>query len=101
MSTGVLLLNLGGPETTAHVHDFLLRLFLDKDIIRLPFQNYLARFIAWRRSPRIAEQYQYIGGGSPIRRWTAQQGEAMTQLLNEISPNTGKYQSPSRFLKTH
>jgi protoporphyrin/coproporphyrin ferrochelatase len=33
-------MNLGGPETTADVHDFLLRLFSDEDIIPLPFQQY-------------------------------------------------------------
>lgn len=35
-----MMLNLGGPETTEDVHDFLLRLFLDKDLIPLPAQRY-------------------------------------------------------------
>ena len=37
--TGILMLNLGGPETVEDVHDFLLRLFLDKDLIPLPAQR--------------------------------------------------------------
>lgn len=37
--TGILMLNLGGPETIEDVHDFLLRLFLDKDLIPLPVQR--------------------------------------------------------------
>jgi Ferrochelatase len=37
--TGILMLNMGGPETTADVHDFLLRLFSDKDLIPLPAQR--------------------------------------------------------------
>ena len=37
--TGILLLNLGGPEKAEEVHDFLLRLFLDKDLIPLPAQR--------------------------------------------------------------
>ena len=37
--TGILMLNLGGPEKLEDVHDFLLRLFLDKDLIPLPAQR--------------------------------------------------------------
>ena len=36
--TGILMLNMGGPQTTGEVKDFLTRLFLDRDIIKLPFQ---------------------------------------------------------------
>jgi ferrochelatase len=34
---GVLLLNLGGPETQADVQPFLYNLFADPELIRLPF----------------------------------------------------------------
>lgn len=34
------MLNMGGPEKTADVHDFLLRLFMDRDLIPLPAQKY-------------------------------------------------------------
>ena len=37
--TGIIMLNLGGPERLDDVHDFLLRLFMDKDLIPLPFQR--------------------------------------------------------------
>lgn len=37
--TGIMMLNMGGPENTDEVHDFLLRLFMDKDIIPLPAQR--------------------------------------------------------------
>ena len=37
--TGIIMLNLGGPEKVDDVHDFLLRLFLDKDLIPLPAQK--------------------------------------------------------------
>ena len=33
------MLNMGGPATTEEVHGFLLRLFMDKDLIPLPFQE--------------------------------------------------------------
>lgn len=35
-----MLMNLGGPATLDGVHDFLLRLFSDRDIIQLPFQKF-------------------------------------------------------------
>lgn len=89
--TGIILLNLGGPETTEDVHDFLLRLFLDKDLIPLPAQSKLAPLIAKRRTPKIQKQYQEIGGGSPIRRWTETQGSEMVRILDRISPGTAPH----------
>ncbi|XP_036100091.1 ferrochelatase, mitochondrial isoform X3 [Molossus molossus] len=87
--TGILMLNMGGPETLGDVHDFLLRLFLDQDLMTLPIQNKLAPIIAKRRTPKIQEQYRRIGGGSPIKMWTSKQGEGMVKLLDEMSPHTG------------
>eukprot|EP00118_Oscarella_pearsei_P002080 m.9431 g.9431 ORF g.9431 m.9431 type:complete len:397 (+) comp21353_c0_seq1:102-1292(+) len=90
--TGIVLLNLGGPETTDDVHDFLLRLFNDRDLIQLPFsQKLLARRIAARRTPKIQEQYRKIGGGSPIRKWTDLQGSEMVKLLDKLSPETAPH----------
>ncbi|XP_053304162.1 ferrochelatase, mitochondrial isoform X2 [Spea bombifrons] len=89
--TGILMLNMGGPETLEDVHDFLLRLFLDKDLMTLPAQSKLGPFIAKRRTPKIQEQYNKIGGGSPIKKWTAQQGEGMVRLLDELSPSTAPH----------
>ncbi|CAF0851567.1 unnamed protein product [Brachionus calyciflorus] len=89
--TGILMLNLGGPENTNQVYDFLLRLFSDKDLIPLPAQKYLAPFIAKRRTPKIQDQYAQIGGGSPIKKWTELQGEAMVKILDEISPQTAPH----------
>ena len=37
--TGILMLNMGGPRKSDEVHDFLLRLFSDRDIIQLPVQK--------------------------------------------------------------
>ena len=71
VKVGVLLLNLGGPETTQDVEGFLYNLFADPDIIRLPsflslLQKPIAYFIAKRRAPKSTAAYQSIGGGSPI-----------------------------------
>jgi ferrochelatase len=43
--TGILMMNMGGPQTTADVKDFLTRLFLDRDIIKLPFQVQMEMFL--------------------------------------------------------
>ncbi|XP_028319090.1 ferrochelatase, mitochondrial isoform X1 [Gouania willdenowi] len=89
--TGILMLNMGGPEKLEDVHDFLLRLFMDRDLMKLPVQNKLGPFIAKRRTPKIQEQYSKIGGGSPIKHWTSMQGEGMVKLLDEISPETAPH----------
>ncbi|KAL2532863.1 Ferrochelatase-2 [Abeliophyllum distichum] len=72
---GVLLLNLGGPETLEDVQPFLFNLFADPDIIRLPrlfrfLQKPLAKFISVARAPKSKEGYASIGGGSPLRQIT-------------------------------
>uniref|UniRef100_A0A8C7YJ68 Ferrochelatase n=1 Tax=Oryzias sinensis TaxID=183150 RepID=A0A8C7YJ68_9TELE len=85
------MLNMGGPEKLEDVHDFLLRLFLDTDLMKLPVQSKLGPFIAKRRTPKIQEQYSKIGGGSPIKRWTSMQGEGMVKLLDEMSPDTAPH----------
>ena len=45
--------------------------------------------IAKRRTPKIQEQYNQIGGGSPIKMWTEKQGKEMVKILDQISPETG------------
>ncbi|GCC30505.1 hypothetical protein chiPu_0008956 [Chiloscyllium punctatum] len=99
--TGILMLNMGGPETLDDVHDFLLRLFTDKDLIPLPAQSKLAPFIAKRRTPKIQEQYHRIGGGSPIKMWTAKQGDGMVKLLDELSPETAPHKFYIGFRYVH
>ncbi|CAH1789178.1 unnamed protein product [Owenia fusiformis] len=89
--TGIMMLNLGGPETLDDVHDFLLRLFRDKDLIPLPAQSQLSKWIAKRRTPSIIDQYREIGGGSPIKKWTDIQGEGMVKILDKISPETAPH----------
>ncbi|CAO2594282.1 Ferrochelatase, mitochondrial [Lemmus lemmus] len=99
--TGILMLNMGGPETLGDVQDFLQRLFLDRDLMTLPIQNKLAPFIAKRRTPKIQEQYRRIGGGSPIKMWTSKQGEGMVKLLDELSPDTAPHKYYIGFRYVH
>uniref|UniRef100_A0A804IQE1 Ferrochelatase n=1 Tax=Musa acuminata subsp. malaccensis TaxID=214687 RepID=A0A804IQE1_MUSAM len=75
---GVLLLNLGGPETLNDVQPFLFNLFADPDIIQLPrlfwfLQRPLAQLMPVFRAPKSKEGYAAIGGGSPLRRITDDQ----------------------------
>jgi ferrochelatase len=95
--TGIVLMNMGGPATLDEVGPFLSRLFHDRDLIQLPFQNQLAPLIARRRTPKIVEQYDKIGGGSPILRWTRLQGAAMASMLDELSPATAPHKAYTAF----
>lgn len=83
---GVLLLNLGGPETLDDVQPFLYNLFADPDIIRLPrlfqfLQRPLAKLISMLRAPKSKEGYASIGGGSPLRKITDEQANALKSAL--------------------
>ncbi len=79
----LLLLNLGGPDSIAAIKPFLLNLFSDREIIRLPLQPLLARVISGSRSKKVAARYQAIGGGSPITEITNKQAHALEVLLNK------------------
>ena len=81
---GVLLFNLGGPETLDEVRPFLFNLFSDPDIIRLPWralQKPLAWLISTQRHKLSRGYYEQIGGGSPLRKITDEQARALEQAL--------------------
>lgn len=91
--TGIVMMNLGGPRDLEGVNPFLNALFKDREIIQLPMQDFLGPFIANRRTKKIQQHYQEIGGGSPIQHWTEEQGRGMVERLDRISPET----APHRF----
>ncbi len=91
--TGIIMMNLGGPATLDEVEPFLRRLFADRELLRLPWQDVLGKFIAKRRTPKVRALYEAIGGGSPILRWTEAQGVGMCARLDQLSPAT----APHRF----
>lgn len=39
--TAILMLNMGGPQNTDQVHDYLLNIMTDRDMIQLPVQSKL------------------------------------------------------------
>ncbi len=81
---GVLLINLGGPEKLSDVKPFLYNLFSDPEIIKLPFpalQKPLGWLIATLRRRKSEGYYRQIGNGSPQRKITTAQAEALSQEL--------------------
>lgn len=93
---GVLVLNLGGPETLNDVQPFLYNLFADPDIIRLPrlfrfLQRPLAQVISTVRAPKSKQGYASIGGGSPLRKITDEQADALKIALQGKGVATNVY----------
>jgi ferrochelatase len=91
---GVLLLNLGGPDKLEDVRPFLYNLFADPEIIRLPsplFQAPLAWLISTLRAKKSQENYKKIGGGSPIRRITEAQAQALKLQLQQSGQDANVY----------
>ena len=81
---GVIVFNLGGPETLDEVRPFLYRLFSDPEIIqiRVEFLRKAVAFaIATLRRRRSVGYYRQIGGGSPLRRITEEQAQALSDEL--------------------
>ncbi len=85
---GVLLLNMGGPDSLEAVRPFLFNLFSDRKIIKLG-PSFLQRPIAWiiarKRAPKSASNYAKIGGKSPLLEITTGQAKALEARLNEGS----------------
>ncbi|MGA8216064.1 MAG: ferrochelatase [Candidatus Sulfotelmatobacter sp.] len=84
---GVVLFQLGGPDTLAAIEPFLYNLFCDPDIIDFPFARIgrkpLAKLISTTRAHKVQHHYTTIGGGSPIRRFTERQAQALQAELAE------------------
>ena len=82
---GVVLFQLGGPDTLEAIEPFLFNLFCDPDIIDFPFARIgrrpLAKLISSTRARKVQHHYATIGGGSPIRRFTEQQARSLQLKL--------------------
>ena len=82
---GVVLFQLGGPDTLAAIEPFLYNLFCDPDIIDFPFarigRKALAKLISTTRARKVQHHYAAIGGGSPIRHFTERQALALETEL--------------------
>ena len=82
---GIVLFQLGGPDTLEAIEPFLYNLFCDPDIIDFPFARIgrrpLAKLISTTRSRKVQHHYASIGGGSPIRPNTERQARALEHEL--------------------
>ena len=88
---GIVLFQLGGPDSLEAVEPFLLNLFRDPDIIPMGPMGFLrgplARLISSRRSVPVRAKYAEIGGRSPIGTLTQRQrGALVDALAPEIDP---------------
>src|SRR5262252_5277603 len=84
---GIVLFQLGGPDSLDAVEPFLNNLFLDPDIIPMGplafLRGPLARYIARKRSVPVRGRYAMIGRRSPIALLTERQ---RTKLSAALSP---------------
>jgi ferrochelatase len=82
---GVVLFQLGGPDSPNAVEPFLRNLFMDPDIIPMGPLGFLraplARYIARKRSVPVAGRYAMIGRRSPIAILTERQRVKLTAAL--------------------
>ena len=83
---GVVLFQLGGPDSLDAVEPFLRNLFLDPDIIPMGplgfLRGPLARYIARKRSVPVAGRYAMIGRRSPIALLTERQRVKLRAALS-------------------
>ncbi len=84
MKTGIIVFNLGGPQSLDEVKPFLYQLFSDPEIIRIRsdfLRKILAYSIATLRNRVSSGYYRKIGGGSPLRKITEEQAQALSDEL--------------------
>jgi ferrochelatase len=86
MKTAVVLFNLGGPDEPEAIKPFRVNLFSDPAIIRAPIfiRFWLARLIAASSSAAAVENYERMGGKSPLLELTARQAAALEGELGDI-----------------
>jgi len=82
----IVLFNLGGPDRPEAIWPFLLHLFRDKTILRVPFfvRPLLARLIARSRLKPATANYALLGGRSPLLELTEAQARALEAALPEL-----------------
>jgi ferrochelatase len=82
----IVLFNLGGPDRIESVRPFLLNLFRDPAILRVPFfiRPLLARIIAAARVKPASENYAILGGRSPLLELTEDQARTLEASMPDL-----------------
>lgn len=99
---GIVLFQLGGPDSLEAVEPFLRNLFLDPDIIPMGplgfLRGPLARYIARKRSVPVRGRYAMIGRKSPIGELTERQraklAEAVSPYIDPVVVTAMRYWRP-------
>ena len=99
---GIVLFQLGGPDSLATVEPFLRNLFLDPDIIPLGPLNFirgpLARDIAKKPTPPVAQRYGQIVRRAPSGIRTERQRSklvaAVTPYMEPVAVTAMRYWKP-------
>ena len=86
----IVLFNLGGPDKPSSVRPFLINLFKDPAILRVPFfiRPLLARLIAVLRTKAASANYALLGGKSPLLELTIEQAAALQAALPDLNART-------------
>ncbi len=83
---GIVLFQLGGPDSLEAVEPFLLNLFLDPDIIPLGplglLRRPIAKLVSSRRAIPVAGRYAQIGRRSPIGILTERQRQRLVAVVS-------------------
>ena len=82
----VVLFNLGGPDRPEAIRPFLVNLFSDPAILRVPrlVRPLLARIIAGARLKPATANYALLGGSSPLLQQTERQAALLRAALPEL-----------------
>ena len=82
----IVLFNLGGPDSPEAIEPFLLNLFSDPAILRVPFfvRPFLARTITRARLAPATANYALLGGKSPLLGLTQDQATALEAALPDL-----------------
>ena len=82
----IVLFNLGGPDRPEAIRPFLVNLFKDPAILRVPFfvRPLLARILATARVKPATANYAFLGGKSPLLELTQDQARALEASMPEV-----------------
>lgn len=82
-----LLANFGGPRDLEEIEDFLIELLNDQEVIRTSLPAFVHRWlftrVAKKRAVKIASDYAFIGGKSPIFEDTEELAKKIGELLGQ------------------
>jgi len=85
------LLNMGGPDSTADVPAYLLNIFRDPCILDIPLgflvRPWLSKIIVKKRAAASAARYGQIGGGTPLNEIAQRQAGAIQEALEARGVN--------------